>query len=212
MFDEEKLGLLKDVGTVKIEVRQVHIAPVVSAVWITGSPPLDKIIALLVEIQSQHHSRDHGSYSHVVLAVQSQHVAHVLVGLTDATQPPLVNKLHGQRQPRPHVVSCAYHAPEVASMRFKSVGRSHEVLCGVADGMIFFSDLGASLLDLGTSRLMLLPVSGLMLAAVVTDREDIRCIEGVLDQQLGSESSDGGGVLLFTRIKEGCTHVDREFN
>lgn len=56
-------------------------------------------------------------------------------------------------------------------MRFKGVGRSHEVLCGVADGMVFLGELGASFLDLGTSRLMLRPVSGLVLAAAVTDGE-----------------------------------------
>lgn len=56
-------------------------------------------------------------------------------------------------------------------MRFKGVGRSHEVLCGVADGMIFFSELGTSFLDLGTSRLMLQPVSDLVLAAAIADGE-----------------------------------------
>lgn len=52
---ENKTWILKDVSPSDIEVRHGHVAPVMATVLLIRRPPLHEIIALLVEIQSQHH-------------------------------------------------------------------------------------------------------------------------------------------------------------
>ena len=53
VFASEQIHRLKDIGVFDIEIRQIHVAPVIVSFLSSGRVPFDEVVRLLVSAQTK---------------------------------------------------------------------------------------------------------------------------------------------------------------